>query len=80
MVYRFVPRTTTPMELYMYFNEDLVDSLCLDEERISQPGYIGQKKRYLLKLHKSTVNEKVEPLFYIQKSEASLPAMLNLRA
>ena len=62
------------MELYMYFNEELVDSLCLDATRISQPGYIGQKKRYLLNLHKLAVEGQAEPQFYVHGSNQSLPS------
>lgn len=67
----------TPMELYMYLNEELIDSLILDESRISQPGYIGQKKRYLLNLHKMLNGESPELLFYVRNSEVSLPALLR---
>ena len=66
------------MELYMYINDELVDSLLLDDSRLSQPGYIGGKKRYLLDLHNFPIKANTEPLFLIQSSdEGLLPAYLR---
>jgi hypothetical protein len=36
-----------PMQLMMYLGNDLIESIPLNEERISQPGYLGKFKRML---------------------------------
>ena len=35
------------MQLMMYIGNDLIDSVMLDHERISKPGYLGSYKRCL---------------------------------
>jgi hypothetical protein len=36
-----------PMQLMMYIGNDLIESIPLDDDRISKPGYVGSIKRCL---------------------------------
>jgi len=43
----FVIVKANPMELMMYIGNDLIESVPLLSDKISQPGYLGQFKREL---------------------------------
>ena len=44
------------MNLMMYIGNDLIESIPLDDERISKPGYVGNFKRFL----KTKYNELIQ--------------------
>ena len=46
-----------PMQLLMYLCNDLIDSVPLDFQQVSQPGYIGRLKRVLKDKHIALIME-----------------------
>ena len=49
------------MQLMMYLGNDLIESVPLDTERISQPGYLGQFKRVLKEKYAQLIRESPTP-------------------
>jgi hypothetical protein len=49
------PRTT--MQLMMYLGNDHIESIKLDPDRISKPGYLGTFKRNLKVKYKDLISE-----------------------
>ena len=45
------------MQLMMYLGNDLIDSVKLDDERISKPGYLGSFKRFLKQKYRELILE-----------------------
>ena len=45
------------MQLMMYLNNDLIESIQVDLYQISRPGYLGQFKRVLKQKHISLIQE-----------------------
>ena len=45
------------MQLMMYLNNDLIESIKVDIYQISRPGYLGQFKRVLKQKHISLIQE-----------------------
>lgn len=45
------------MELMMYLGNDLIESVPLNLQQISQPGYLGQFKRVLKKKHSLLIQQ-----------------------
>lgn len=45
------------MQLMMYLNNDLIESIQVDIYQISRPGYLGQFKRVLKQKHISLIQE-----------------------
>lgn len=43
------------MQLMMYINNDLIESVSLDLASLSRPGYLGQFKRILKQRHASLI-------------------------
>jgi len=65
------------MQLMMYIDNDLIESIPLDIERIRVPGYLGNFKRLLKVKYKDLISEcpkppeflVVNPLPAVKKSE-----------
>jgi hypothetical protein len=54
------------MELLMYMGNDFVESVPLNIDKISQPGYLGGFKRFLKKKYELLIREQsVQPEFVI---------------
>ncbi|MDP4262926.1 MAG: hypothetical protein Q8941_10370 [Bacteroidota bacterium] len=49
------------MELMMYLGNDLVESVPLDLDRISKPGYLGTFKRNLKIKYKELIQQSPQP-------------------
>ena len=49
------------MELLMYIGNDLIESVRLDDERISKPGYVGSFKRCLKMKHRELIRQFPDP-------------------
>lgn len=45
------------MQLMMYLGNDLIEAVPLSEDRISQPGYLGQFKRMLKDKYADMIRE-----------------------
>jgi len=45
------------MELMMYIGNDLIESIPLDDDRISKPGYVGSIKRCLKVKHNELIQQ-----------------------
>jgi hypothetical protein len=55
-----------PMQLMMYIGNDLIESVPLHLDRISQPGYLGQFKRVLKEKYADLIRESsVTPDFLV---------------
>lgn len=52
---------SNPMQLMMYLGNDLIESVPLDTERISQPGYLGQFKRVLKEKYAQLIRQSAVP-------------------
>jgi hypothetical protein len=54
------------MQLMMYMNNDLIESVTLDLGSLSRPGYLGQFKRILKQRHATLIAEKgTDPEFLV---------------
>jgi hypothetical protein len=49
------------MQLMMYLGNALIESVPLNDERISQPGYLGKFKRMLKDKYADLIRESQEP-------------------
>ena len=49
------------MQLLMYIGNDLIESVRLDDERISKPGYVGSFKRCLKMKHRELLQQFPDP-------------------
>ena len=49
------------MQLMMYIGNDLIDSIKLDNERISKPGYVGSFKRCLKQKYRELIRQFPDP-------------------
>jgi len=49
------------MQLMMYIDNDLIESIPLDMDRIRVPGYLGNFKRKLKAKYKDLINECLKP-------------------
>ncbi|HLG40084.1 MAG TPA: hypothetical protein VI461_10460 [Chitinophagaceae bacterium] len=49
-----------PMDLMMYIGNDLIESVPLDNGRISKPGYVGSIKRCLKVKHVELIEQSAE--------------------
>ena len=49
------------MKLMMYIGNDHIESVSLDKEKISKPGYLGTFKRNLKVKHKDLISEYGSP-------------------
>ncbi len=45
------------MQLMMYLNNDLIESIKVDFHQLSRPGYLGQFKRVLKQKHFSLIQQ-----------------------
>ena len=52
---------TDNMELMMYIGNDLIESIKLDNERISKPGYVGSFKRCLKQKYRELIQQFPDP-------------------
>ena len=58
-------RITTTMQLMMYIGNDHIESVKLDPDRISKPGYLGTFKRNLKVKYKDLISEYGSPADFI---------------
>ncbi len=49
------------MQLMMYLGNDLIEAVPLNEERVSQPGYLGKFKRMLKDKYADLIREAGRP-------------------
>jgi hypothetical protein len=45
------------MQLMMYLGNDLIESVPISDDRLSQPGYLGQFKRVLKEKYAKLIDE-----------------------
>ncbi|MGZ4068536.1 MAG: hypothetical protein ACXVPE_17615 [Bacteroidia bacterium] len=57
----FFETESYPMQLMMYIGNDMIESVPLSEERISQPGYLGKFKRMLKDKYADLIREAPSP-------------------
>lgn len=58
------------MKLVMYLGLDCIDSILLNTEKITEPGYVGSVKRELMQKHSLELQHLAcEPEFLIVHSE-----------
>lgn len=68
------------MKLMMYIGNDLIESIQLEDARISKPGYVGQFKRNLKIKHRDLIRQraKTPPEFLVVEPEkANMAANSN---
>lgn len=53
------------MQLMMYLGNDLIEAVPLNDERISQPGYLGKFKRMLKDKYAELIRESKTPPDFI---------------
>ena len=53
------------MQLMMYIGNDHIESVSLDKERISKPGYLGTFKRSLKMKYKDLISQHGSPADFI---------------
>ena len=53
------------MQLMMYIGNDHIESVSLDKERISKPGYLGTFKRSLKVKYKDLISQHGSPADFI---------------
>jgi hypothetical protein len=53
------------MQLMMYIGNDHIESVSLDKERISKPGYLGTFKRNLKVKYKELISQHGSPADFI---------------
>ena len=53
------------MNLLMYIGDDLVESIPLDKEMISKPGYLGNFKRRLQNKYREAMPNAPKPQFFV---------------
>ena len=57
------------MELVMYVGFDMIDTIRLNTEKITEPGYVGSLKRELMQKHATQLQYlSAEPEFLIVQS------------
>jgi len=49
------------MQLMMFIGNDLIESVKLDDERISKPGYVGSFKRCLKQKYRELIQQYPNP-------------------
>lgn len=62
-------RIITTMQLMMYIGNDHIESVKLDPDRISKPGYLGTFKRNLKVKYKDLISEYGSPADFIVVGE-----------
>ena len=62
-------RITTTMQLMMYIGNDHIESVKLDPDRISKPGYLGTFKRNLKVKYRDLISEHGSPADFIVVGE-----------
>ena len=53
------------MKLMMYIGNDLIESIPLETDRISKPGYLGNIKRILKSKHRELIQQHSEKLEFL---------------
>jgi hypothetical protein len=53
------------MQLMMFIGNDLIESVPVSEERISQPGYLGKFKRMLKDKYADLIRESKTPAEFL---------------
>ena len=49
------------MQLMMFIGNDLIESVNLDDQRISKPGYVGSFKRCLKQKYRELIQQYSQP-------------------
>ena len=65
------------MELMMYIGNDHIESVKLDPDKISKPGYLGTFKRNLKLKYKDLIMEFGSPADFIVVNPVPLPKSTN---
>ena len=61
------------MELMMYIGNDLIESVPLDDDRISKPGYVGSFKRCLKIKYRELIQQFPDPPEFLVVEPAPKP-------
>jgi hypothetical protein len=62
----------TPMKLLMYIENELVDSMTIEANKIIYPGYIGEFIKMFREKHSSIIEQSLkEPEFLVRKLSSS---------
>ena len=59
----------------MFVGNDLIESVKLDDERISKPGYVGSFKRCLKMKHRDLLREFPDPPEFLIAEPAAKPVI-----
>ena len=66
------------MKLMMYIGNDLIESIPLELDRISKPGYVGNIKRVLKRKHSELIQQYADkPEFLIFEPDPSTSQVIN---
>ena len=66
------------MKLMMYIGNDLIESIPLELDRISKPGYVGNIKRVLKNKHSELIQQYGDkPEFLIFEPDPSINQVIN---
>ena len=66
------------MKLMMYIGNDLIESIPLELDRISKPGYVGNIKRVLKRKHSELIQQYADkPEFLIFEPDQSTNQTIN---
>jgi len=67
------------MQLMMYIGNDLIESVQLDDDRISKPGYLGSFKRCLKLKYRELIQQCPDPpeFLVINPNSRSLESKTN---
>jgi hypothetical protein len=70
-----------PMNLLMYIGDDLVESVPLEKEMISKPGYLGNFKRRLQHKYREVFPNAPKPQFFVANPTTQIsPEEMLIRA
>lgn len=54
------------MKLMMYLNNDLIDSVIVEDDKVPVPGYLGEFKRQMKVKYQNLIRESgIAPQFYV---------------
>lgn len=72
---------SNPMNLLMYVGDELVESVPLEKEMISKPGYLGNFKRRLQNKYREVFPNAPKPEFFVANPTTHIrPAEMLIRA
>jgi hypothetical protein len=81
LVQRYFCFKSNPMNLLMYVGDELVESVPLEKEMISKPGYLGNFKRRLQNKYREVSPNAPKPQFFVANPTTHIrPAEMLIRA